>query len=784
MLTRTLNKSPLPRKSNTAPSRLGYVGALDGLRALAVIAVLLYHADVLWLPGGFLGVEIFFVVSGYLITSLLLAEYRENNSIRLKQFWQRRARRLLPALFTLVIAVLVYAVIFLPDEVASLRGDVLAAFTYVTNWYLIVAQKSYFEVMGRPSLLRHLWSLAVEEQFYLVWPLLFAFVLTRFRPRAAVLLLMIGAAISALWMGAQFQPDTDPSRIYYGTDTRASGLLIGAALAFVGSQASARVKAKKGQNKLAKILKQNKSRRIQKRKRPRGRDWLLDGIGVLALVGLAGACLFWSEFDPFLYQGGMLLVAAATAFVIAAVVSETSPFFASVLSFGVLRRIGLRSYSLYLWHWPVFMLTRPQLDTTLEGMPLFVLRLALTFALAEISYRAIESPIRVGALGKLWNAWKESFRVRRWATSAVALLLAILLFSGTFVLGNAVIQAQPAQESDYAMMTAEEESASADENFIASESQEIPSELESSDIPSEFQDVPRELESSNMSSVWYLENQVSTESDEATEPRATITNEIQDDVENLSSQRPQQQAIASTGRDICDVQCEFRLQVAELKTGKFHAPRGMTLLKPAKSGASTNAAPIPKVVTPVRKTNAAASAKLTAAPKVAVPKPAPPRVVPAQVFAIGDSVMLGAAYSLRKIASDVEVDAKVGRQVSAALAILRARKASNLLAPIVIVHLGNNGTFSLRQFEDMMAILQDVPHVIFLNNKVPRKWQEPNNSAIADGVKKYPNARLIDWYATSYEHAEWFWKDGIHLRPEGAQVYANAIAWTIQQSAP
>src|SRR3712207_2714816 len=201
---------------------------LDGLRALAVTAVLLYHAGLAWLPGGFLGVEVFFVISGYLITALLLAEWRVYGSIDLREFWLRRARRLLPALFLLLFVVLAYAAVFLPDEVAGLRGDVLAASTYVTNWYLIFVNEPYFEAVGRPSLLRHLWSLAIEEQFYVLWPLaLTAGLLMWHKWRLLGAIIACGAA-SALLMGFLYEPGEDPSRIYYGTDTRAAGLLIGA----------------------------------------------------------------------------------------------------------------------------------------------------------------------------------------------------------------------------------------------------------------------------------------------------------------------------------------------------------------------------------------------------------------------------------------------------------------------------------------------------------------------------------------------------------------------------
>ena len=224
--------------------------------------------------------------------------------------------------FTLILVVLVYSLIFLPDQVASLRGDVAAAFTYVTNWYLIFAQQSYFEDIGRPSLLKHLWSLAVEEQFYVFFPLLFAIVLTRLKARGAMWLLMLGAALSALWMGVLYVPDADPSRIYYGTDTR-GGLLLGAALAFAWKPLASQ-----------QTLKESKSWRWKR--------WLLDLVGIAALGGLVAACLFLNEYDPFLYQGGLLLVSAATALVIAAVVHPQSPLLAPVLGTGILRWIGLR----------------------------------------------------------------------------------------------------------------------------------------------------------------------------------------------------------------------------------------------------------------------------------------------------------------------------------------------------------------------------------------------------------------------------------------------------------
>ncbi len=761
-----------------SPSRPGYLPGLDGLRALAVLAVLFYHADMVWLPGGFLGVEVFFVVSGYLITLLLLTEYRQRRAIHFRNFWQRRARRLLPALFVMLAATLAWMVVFLPDEVATLRGDVVAALTYVTNWYLIAAQKSYFETIGRPSLLQHLWSLAVEEQFYLLWPLIFALLLTRLKTRGALLVLTLGAAASALWMGALYHPDADPSRVYYGTDTRTFGLLIGAALAFVWApQADGTKRAR--------------------------RHWLLDGVGFAALGGLVAAFLFMDELNPFLYQGGMLLVSIATAMLIAAVVHPQSPLLGPLLGVGALQWIGVRSYSLYLWHWPVFMLTRPQLDTTLEGAPLLGLRFALTFLLAEISFRLVEKPIRGGILGRSWNEWTQTRGARRWGFGMAALVLAGLTLSGGIALGSAVANAPTPTQPDYVLALPEDESAPQPLDTSAASDQSafaLP-------LP-EDENNPQPLEMPRAS------EQIADEANQGASPVSSdmtlISFALPAEILAPDAETADASTSAVSAPPVVDAWVNklelarapvadswlTKLQLApapqmdarkndSVKPRRVNNAHTQNQIQPCLTGcvaleldapnerppqaAVTQTAPPKNAPAPVTKTIAVASA---------APLPNPGTV---QTLAIGDSVMLGASNYLRKAVNTMLVDAKLGRQVSTAIRLLQAYKDENRLPAVVIVHLGNNGAFTPKQFQEMMSVLADTPRVIFLTTKVPRKWQDANNDALTQGAKTFSNVQVIDWNGASASHPEWFWKDGIHLRPEGAQFYANLITAALEQ---
>ena len=385
---------------------LPYVGALDGVRALAVAGVLLYHAGVPWLPGGFLGVDLFFVLSGFLITSLLLAEREATGRIDLARFWLRRARRLLPAAFV-VIGVCLLVVAFLPPgEAARTRADALASLGYVNNWHQVLADRSYFESFGRPSLLEHLWSLAVEEQFYLLWPLFLGFALTRLGRRRTALLTLAAATASALAMGLLFEPGSDPSRVYFGTDTHASGLLAGALLAFLWPLG-----------------------RFRATPHPSA-VWVLDAAAVAGLAAVVAAMATVHDYDPFVYRGGIAAFGVAAAVLIGAV---------SHPACRVARPPGVGAAALdraaQLRDLPVA-LARDGADPAGSGRRVAArgcssgCRSPSTVLLAAASYRWIEMPVRTGAA----RAWldRRAPRVRLAIASGGALALALVL-SGVFV---------------------------------------------------------------------------------------------------------------------------------------------------------------------------------------------------------------------------------------------------------------------------------------------------------------------------------------------------------------
>ena len=356
-----------------------YIPGLDGVRAIAVLAVIAYHLQLPWAPGGLLGVGVFFTLSGYLITDLLLGQRAVTGRLDLADFWLRRARRLLPALFVMLGVVIVWVALLDRAELGGLRPGVTAAAGYVSNWWLIAQHSSYFARFGPPSALGHLWSLAVEEQFYLIWPWLLLFGLRwahgrRGRRRLAAGTLLLAIA-SVAEMALLYHPGYDPTRVYEGTDTRAFALMAGAALAFVWP------------SRLLRAGLVSRERR------------LVDGVGTAGLIVILVLVWRTSQYSPFLYPTGMVLLSLGTAAVVAAC-AVPATVIGRALGWGPLRWLGGRSYGIYLWHFPIIVLTTPANGS--ENLARGCAQLGASIGAAALSWRFIEEPVRHGAIGRLW----------------------------------------------------------------------------------------------------------------------------------------------------------------------------------------------------------------------------------------------------------------------------------------------------------------------------------------------------------------------------------------------
>lgn len=360
-----------------------YVPSIDGLRALAVIAVIAYHLNFSWAKGGFIGVDIFFVLSGYLITNILLTQWEKNQTLQLKQFWLRRFRRLIPAAYVMIVVVVIFSVLFHSEILKNLRGDAIASFFYVSNWWFIFHNVSYFDSFGMPSPLKNLWSLAIEEQFYLIWPVFLLVFLRWVKNPKLLLKIVIGLGLlSAIWMTILYVPGTDPSRVYYGTDTRLFDLLSGCALAFVWPF-----------NRL--------SPNIPKRSKA-----ALNIAGTISILFFFLITALVSEYQPFLYRGGLLFVAIMGVVMIATIAHPAS-YLSKIFSFKPLRWIGTRSYGIYLWHYPIITLTTPVLEIGQPSIWRSILQVAATFIIAELSFRYIETPIRKNGFINYFKSFKD-----------------------------------------------------------------------------------------------------------------------------------------------------------------------------------------------------------------------------------------------------------------------------------------------------------------------------------------------------------------------------------------
>jgi peptidoglycan/LPS O-acetylase OafA/YrhL len=578
---------------------------LDGLRALAVVSVILFHCEITGLfNAGFFGVDMFFTISGFIITSIFLKEYRSAGDFRFPHFYFRRLKRLLPPVLGLILLAFLGTALLSADALRKFIADTPAAFVYMSNWWQIVDRQDYFDTT--PHVLRHLWSLAIEEQFYLVWPPIAYLVARRGGARAVGLVALAGAVASTAWMWHLYELNIDAidqNRVYLGTDTHAMGLLAGAALASFWNPWQPRVRAP-----LARLA---------------GR-----ALALLALALLGAMIATMDTSNPWLYRGAFLAVPLLTC-VLAYVTMGDRDFFVSVLLRSrVAQWFGLRSYSLYLVHWLVFVWMRLLGWTDFARWEVLLPALATVLIVSEAMYQCVEKPaIRYDL--------KQPGDAPRKVVLATYVIIALIF---------------------------------------------------------------------------------------------------------------------STAIRIVEVEEPAPVLVA--------------------SAATPAALPVPLApVAPVPAQEAPAAAALADDPAV----PGPRLSGGEHLYALGDSVLLGAQEHLRERIPGIEVDAAVGRQARHALSIVQGWHARLDGGSTVLVHLGTNGYINEGQLRELLTALGGCKAVLLVTVHADRRWTAPNNELVARMAQEYANVRVIDWSGASAARPDWFVKDGIHLSRRGILAYSARI---------
>ncbi len=681
-----------------------YMPGLDGLRAFAVLAVILYHLNTDWAPGGLLGVGIFFVLSGYLITDILAGQWERNRSFDMVDFWKRRARRLLPAMYAMIVIVALWCLIGDHGRLAALQGDIPAALLYVSNWWFIFHKVSYFESFGPASPLGHLWSLAVEEQFYLLWPFVLMLGL-KFLPKRGNLAgwILSLSLISALLMAVLYVPGSDPSRVYYGTDTRIFALLIGSALAIVWPSVK---------------LKANVSAPAQT---------LLDGVGVVALFTIVWAIWHTNEYEPFLYRGGLVLISIVTGILIA-VLAHPASRLAVLVGCKPLRWLGQRSYGLYLWHFPVITLSTPQVDTSEPSIVRAILQVLVSLALAELSWRFVEQPIRRKgfryAFGRMGSSnWRSR---RGWIIGGSS--------AAVFILSAAVLGHVLTKSSALETAEAEQNAQKPQSVFITGSSSATPT-----NVSHATKDGKEDGTSDGKNAAGKGESAASTDSTDGKK-------------NDEDSQASSSTDASSNGKD-------------------------------TDSSSSSN---------DDNNTATSTDSGSTSGNEQKLDSPAPPLPAAATkrhldaivsgdgVTAIGDSVMLDVAHYMTQTMPGITIDGRVGRQMTEAPDVIRQLRQGGHLGSTVILELGTNGSFTQEQLEDLLDELSSAKRIILVNTRVPRAWESLVNDTINTVAAEDKRIRVVDWYSASKGQNSFFATDGVHVNPAGAKVYATIVAQAIK----
>ena len=640
-------KSPAVRSP-----RSHYVGALDGLRVLAILAVLVYHANPSWLPGGYFGVTVFFVLTGYLTTLSIEREIGRAGRLDYPRFVLKRVTRLLPSMLAVVGVTTLLCVFLAPNLLPKVKSDAVPALLFVENVFYIVRKVSYFANAGLPSPLTHFWYLGVVMQFYVVWPLVLLGMRKVVRSRrTACSAVGILSVASAVLMAVLYDPAGDTARIYYGPDTRAAELLLGALAALWTGGRGLNLRALPAVE-------------------PRLKDapaWTCDAVALACLAGLGVMCFSLNGYSEFAYRGGMLLAAVLTAVLVSCLCRPQSAL-AHVLGARPVAEAGKRAFAAYLWHYPLLVILNPATRTTELPVWGWALEFLLIFACAEASYRLFEKGQGLRELAG--RPMPLGLAVPQVAFGALGVLCALVLLV-------------------------------------------VPISAEQTGVPTEMQQMSAE------------EQQYLAEQQAAAESARSGENGDGSDAagEGDGSQaEPQQDNTTFDVSGTYFAGTAFAAAIDQINATSFTVD------------ASTGA------------TNAS-------------------------VILIGDSVPAGAITQFYKYFPNGYIDAQVGRQLYAGLDVYRQCQANGHDGDVVVWAIGDNGVARESQVKELIEAVDPSKHVYLCTVRVPLALQDMNNQLFKDVAAQYDNVDVIDWYAESAGHDEYFWSDGTHLRPEGAEAY-------------
>lgn len=814
-----------------ADAKVPWLSGLDGIRALAVAAVVLFHAGVEFLPAGFLGVDVFFVVSGFLITALLVAERERSGGVALGQFWKRRARRLLPALAVLLIGTTVFAAIVLRGGMLDHLREVAAAAAYLTNWDLILREVSYFEQFERPSQLRHLWSLAVEEQFYALWPLIFFTVLRIASSRWLARLTWIaalGALASLIWMAVLYEPGADPSRVYFGSDARAFTILLGVLLGLHW--------------------------------KPWRRTWgrvsaaMLDAAGACGLAVIAAIMVLARESDAWMYPWGLLALSLASVAAIASAARNGSGL-SRVLSVSPLRWLGERSYAVYLWHWPVLIALEWEFGLDRAGVPLLAAGAVITLALAAASYEWVERPVREGRFREQFGLRESQVPRTVWAASAAVVIAAAA--AGLLVLPAQRAELLPAAHSAEAeplptlspaaaVPAAREPAPSAEPGRIetraysASSVSPPPAVSEPSPPPTTPAPEPPATTSA-ASPPPAAEQAMEPETEQSDQPSAPPP--PQPVPAPPAAARPPDNAplvefAVLPGDTPARLAAAFGIALEKFKRlneeSQVHKGIriGQVLRAPCPTAADCAAielAPVGDVCASWTSASGAGSAcgpgRLVAALPVVFEFDAARDdqavrwtwggpgadslrgtgrfVIDAELadatdplarslgvsrgvppLAIGDSVMVGAARALRT--GGIEVDATAARTAAGSIIALRDHlEVHGPRQTVIFQGIGWRFT-TAAEFQRLLDAAADVEHLIVLTSLFGGghgyldRLALAANEMLREQAQRHPQVTLVDWHQLAEHRAEELTYDGAHLRSSGVDIYVAAILAAVE----